>query len=315
MKAKTIDRACRRAMEHWMETLPNELQQAVMENLILTGGSIANLFLGEPVNDWDVYLRTKETAKAIAEHYVKLFVSDPPKNLEGNPLLSQVKVLDRGDRIAVMVQSAGVLSAESGEGNYQYFEAITDTSPETTEEYVRVVMGSERKKKADKDYFPGMISGNAITLLRKNAELTPMQIILRFVGDPAEIHKNFDWCHATNYWTFKDGLVTNTDALECLLAKELRYVGSQYPLAALLRSYKFVTRGFTRPHAGHMLVITQQLAQLNWEDPAVWEDQLMGVDFAYFREIIARIRTLLKEGKGMQEIISTYLAQVVEETI
>jgi hypothetical protein len=99
------------------------------------------------------------------------------------------------------------------------------------------------------------------------------------------------------------------------LARELRYVGSQYPLAALLRSFKFVQRGFTRPHAGHLLVLSLQLARLAWDDPAVWEEQLTGVDFAYFREIIARIRTLLKEGKGMQEIISTYLAQIVEETI
>jgi hypothetical protein len=128
------------------------------------------------------------------------------------------------------------------------------------------------------------------------------------------VHKNFDWRHVTNYWTFRDGLITNTEALECLLTRELRYVGSQYPLAALLRSYKYVDRGFTRPHAGHILVLTQQLARLDWDDPRVWEDQLMGVDFAYFREIIDRIRTLLKEGKGMAEIVSTYLAQIVEES-
>ncbi|MEI2691556.1 MAG: hypothetical protein V9H69_18370 [Anaerolineae bacterium] len=41
-----------------------------------------------------------------------------------------------------------------------------------------------------------------------------------------------------------------------------------------------------------------QLAKLDWDDPRVWEEQLTGVDFAYFREIIERIRTLLKEGVG-----------------
>ena len=168
---------------------------------------------------------------------------------------------------------------------------------------------------ADKDYWPAILTGNAITLLRQNRKLTPVQLILRFSGDPAEIHRNFDWCHATNYWTFQGGLVTRADALECLLSRELRYVGSQYPLAALLRAFKFVQRGFTRPHAGHLLVLSLQLARLDWDDPAVWEEQLTGVDFAYFREIIDRIRTLLKEGVGMQEIISTYLAQIVEETI
>jgi hypothetical protein len=65
----------------------------------------------------------------------------------------------------------------------------------------------------------------------------------------------------------------------------------------------------------HLLVLALQLAKLDWEDPRVWEEQLTGVDFAYFREVIERIRVLLKEGKGMAEIVSTYLVQIVEETI
>lgn len=318
MKTKTIGQLCRRAMEGWVASLPQELQQPVTDDLILTGGSIASLFLGEPVNDWDVYFRSRATAKAVAEHYVGLFAASPPPTLEGNPLLQSVKVIDHGDRVAVMVKSAGVLSASSGEGVYQYFEALSDSAPEQTEEYVQVIFGGADGRTgyaADKDYWPAIITGNAITLLRQNRKLTPVQLILRFTGDPAEIHKNFDWAHATNYWTFQGGLVTRADALECLLSRELRYVGSQYPLAALLRAFKFVQRGFTRPHAGHLLVLALQLAKLDWDDPRVWEEQLTGVDFAYFREIIARIRTLLKEGKGMQEIISTYLAQIVEETI
>lgn len=318
MKAKTIERVCRRAMEGWVASLPTELQQDVQDDLILTGGAIANLFLGEPVNDWDVYFRTTTTAKRVAEHYVGLFIAAPPPTLEGNPLLESVKVIDHGDRVAVMVKSAGVLSASSGEGVYQYFEALSDSAPEQTEEYVQVIFGGAGGRSdyaADKDYWPCVLTGNAITLLRQNRKLTPVQLILRFTGDPAQIHQNFDWAHATNYWTFQSGLVTRAEALECLLARELRYVGSQYPLAALLRAFKFVQRGFTRPHAGHLLVLALQLARLDWDDPHVWEEQLTGVDFAYFREIIQRIRKLLAEGVGMQEIIATYLAQIVEETI
>lgn len=318
MKTKTIERVCRKAMEGWVASLPKELQQDVTDDLILTGGSIASLFLGEPVNDWDVYLRNSATARRVAEHYVGQFTASPPPTLEGNPLLTQVQVVDRGDHVAVMVKSAGVLTEHSGEGAYHYFEALTDSNPDQTEEYVQVIMGGVGGRSdyaADKDYWPVALSGNAITLLRQNRKSAPVQVILRFTGDPAEIHQNFDWAHVTNYWTFQDGLVTRADALECLLARELRYVGSQYPLAALLRAFKFVQRGFTRPHAGHLLVLALQLAKLDWDDPRVWEEQLTGVDFAYFREIIVRIRTLLKEGKGMQEIISTYLAQIVEETI
>lgn len=317
MKAKTIEQLCRKAMEGWVASLPKELQESVMDDLILTGGAIANMFLGEPVNDWDIYFRDPATAKRVAEHYVAQFVATPPSNLEGNPILSQIQVLERGDHVAVMVKSAGVLTAHSGEDNYQYFEAFTDSAPERAAEYVQVIFGVDQRSDCatDKDYWPVALSGNAITLARENRKLPPVQVILRFTGEAAEIHKSFDWAHATNYWTFQDGLVTRVDALECLLARELRYVGSQYPLAALLRSYKFVQRGFSRPHAGHLLVLTLQLARLDWDDPRVWEDQLTGVDFAYFREVIYRIRKLLVEGVGMQEIIATYLAQIVEETI
>ena len=58
MKIKTIERLCREAMEEWIASLPTELQQPAMEDAFLTGGAIASLFLGERVNDWDVYFRT-----------------------------------------------------------------------------------------------------------------------------------------------------------------------------------------------------------------------------------------------------------------
>ena len=74
-------------------------------------------------------------------------------------------------------------------------------------------------------------------------------------------------------------------------------------------------RGWQRPHAGHMLVLTQELAKLDWNDPHTWYDQLTGVDFAYFHEVIARIRKLLAEGVGMEEIVHSYLAQIVEEVM
>ena len=317
MKTKTIDRVCRKAMEAWVASLPQELQQDVTNDLILTGGALASLFLGEPVNDWDVYFRTSTTARRVAEHYVRQFIAAPPDTLEGNPLLKQVQVVDRGDHVAVMVKSAGVLTEHSGDAQYHYFEAFTDSDPDRAAEYAQVIFGVDRRSDyaADKDYWPVALSGNAITLARENRKLPPVQVILRFTGDPADIHRNFDWAHVTNFWTFRDGLVTRADALECLLARELRYVGSQFPLAALLRAFKFVQRGFTRPHAGHLLVLALQLAKLDWNDPRVWEEQLTGVDFAYFREVIQRIRKLLAEGVGMQEIIATYLAQIVEETL
>jgi hypothetical protein len=52
-----------------------------------------------------------------------------------------------------------------------------------------------------------------------------LQIVLRFSGNVTQIHKTFDFVHATNYFTFEEGLVTNV-AVESILTKSLRYQGS-----------------------------------------------------------------------------------------
>ena len=69
------------------------------------------------------------------------------------------------------------------------------------------------------------MSGNAITLGRADKRKAPVQLILRFTGEPAEVHKNFDWAHATNWFDLRHGLVTNTTALGCLLTRELHLPG------------------------------------------------------------------------------------------
>lgn len=48
-----------------------ELKAALSKGAIITGGSIASLLLGEKVNDYDIYLESKELAKAVRKHYFK----------------------------------------------------------------------------------------------------------------------------------------------------------------------------------------------------------------------------------------------------
>lgn len=312
MKRKSIERMCREALEGWIASLPEELQKAAMDNAFIAGGAIASLFQDEPVNDWDIYLRTPEMAQAVAEHYVERM-----KNVVGlNTKMSNISVTAVDGRIKIKVQSSGIASVTSGKAEYDYFES---QPPARGEDYVQTVTAAldfeVNRSEITKDYSPVMLTSNAISLGHKTKDKTPVQIILRFIGDPATVVKGFDWVHATNWFALREGLVLNTDAVACIALKELRYQATQYPLAAMLRSYKFVDRGWQRPHAGDMLVLTQQLVKLNWSDPATWEDQLIGVDFAYFGEVLNKINVLLKEGKGMDEIISTYLVQIVEETL
>jgi hypothetical protein len=76
-----------------------------------------------------------------------------------------------------------------------------------------------------KKYQVAFFSQNAISLTED------LQIVLRF-SDVTQIHKTFDFVHATNYFTFEEGLVT-VAALESILTKSLRYQGSLYPLTSV----------------------------------------------------------------------------------
>jgi len=74
MKAKTIRMILRKKVNAWLDSIEDEeLRKACQREAIVTGGSIASMLLGEEVNDFDIYFRTKETVKRVADYYVAKF--------------------------------------------------------------------------------------------------------------------------------------------------------------------------------------------------------------------------------------------------
>src|SRR5690606_21747234 len=127
----------------------------------------------------------------------------------------------------------------------------------------------ENTEDKDKKYYPKFFSPNAISLS------DDIQIVIRFYGTAEEIHKTFDFVHATNYFTHKEGLVTNNEAIESLLTKQLKYQGSLYPLTTIIRIKKFLKRGWNI-NAGEMLKAMFQISELDLKNPDVLEEQLIG---------------------------------------
>lgn len=155
-------------------------------------------------------------------------------------------------------------------------------------------------------FYPVVITDNAISLTNQT------QIIIRFYGNPAEIHKNFDFVHVMSYWTSDDGkLHLNPDSIEAILTKELRYYGSLYPVASLFRLRKFLSRGWTIT-AGDIFKMAFQVSKLDMTNPEVIYDQLIGVDIHYFMSMISRIQEDLKSGK-IKEVTQDYLSDLVDE--
>ncbi len=309
MKAKTIKKIIKAKVDDWLTSIEDErVRELASKNTVVTGGCIASMLLKEQVNDFDLYFTNKETTAAVAEYYVARFSS---KNKAGIPV--PISVDQEGDRVRIVVKSAGVASKEGTATPYEYFESrpdddagryvgevlgdagdIEEAMEETTEAALAVDDGKPK-------YRPVFLSTNAITLSHK------VQIVLRFYGSADTIHENYDYVHCTNYWTSKDDeLVLRQSALESLLAKELRYVGSKYPICSVIRLRKFLKRGWS-VNAGQILKMMLQISELDLKDHAVLQDQLTGVDAAYFVQLVSKVKE-----KDPEKVNSAYLVEIID---
>lgn len=308
-KRKTIIRTIKHKMTKWLESITDEpLRARVANHYFVSGGAIASMLQGDLPNDYDVYLTDLDVARDLANYYITellkteegehkvLADNDEEVQNKTSDLVHRIEVRVVEDRVRIMIKSAGVLEADEGVDGYRYFECLPPSELDT---YVQRL-----RKKKDKDFKPALATSNAISLHGG------VQVIFRFVGTPDVVHKNFDFVHCLGYYwpeqdaaTHPDGLAISAETLEAVLAKELRYVGSMYPICSVFRTKKFINRGWTIT-AGTMLKICWDVSQLDLSLPSVLQEQLVGMDAAYFMQVIA----LLKE-KG--EIDRTYLYEII----
>lgn len=311
MKAKTIQSILRKKFNQWVATIEDEpLRNRVKEGSFITGGAIASMLLGDEVNDFDVYFRSKETVVAVAEYYVARF---KPQLKSGIPCEIYVRQDEEG-RVTIVVKSAGIASEAGTDKPYQYFEGrpaeegggyVSEVMQDSGgiedlyEETEKAALQTEDDGKPK--YRPVFLSTNAITLSHR------LQLVLRFYGEPEEVHKNYDFVHCTNYWTsWDDKLTLRAEAMESLLTRELRYVGSKYPVCSIIRLRKFLGRRWTI-NAGQILKMLLQVGELKLTDPNVLRDQLTGVDSAYFCDLLAKAHD-----KDPDKIDTAYLVEIID---
>lgn len=335
MNKKAIKAVLNKKFKDWLKSIEDkEVRKLVKENTIITGGSIASMLLKEKIKDFDVYFRNKETVLAVANYYAKKFNEGNKDKINRLGHKHQVFVLDGRDvaawkdglldiedfapsyanqgeaishmitntepeRVKMIFRSDGIATAENETLLENDVEDIYDTIDEIPEDELEKI--DEGKEK----YRPIFISTNAITLSNK------IQIVVRFYGEPEEIHDNYDFVHCTNYWTsWDDVVVLKQEALESLLSKQLKYVGSKYPLCSVIRTRKFLKRGF-HINAGQYLKMLFQVSQLDLTDINMLEDQLVGVDSAYFMSLIQGLRSKQKSDSDFV-LDSDYVASIVD---
>ena len=290
MNAKNMTKALNAKMNNWLKHIDDEnVKKAVKDNAIITGGALVSLLNGEPPNDYDIYFKTYKSCKLVSEYYAKWWNANYPQKPRVN-----IKADADEKRVRVFVSSAGVALEDNENGIDDETEPSEDIEPFTEED-----PSTEKPQ-----YRPRYFSSNAISLSDK------IQIVIRFTGAVDEIHENYDFVHCTCSYDFKDNKVNlPARALEAIINKDLYYTGSKYPLCSIIRSRKFIERGW-KINAGQYLKMCLQLNELNLHDLDVFQDQLTGVDSAYFEQAISIIKER-KEKEPDFSIDNTYLFEVI----
>jgi hypothetical protein len=284
MQIKTINKIISKKMNEWLDTISDEsLREKVKESLLVSGGCITSMLLKIPVNDYDVYIQDMNVLKELAEYYCPGSVFD-------------------GREKEKLLHNATMHSSYDEEDNLsQQVVRIKTLKPDQIK--MDVPSQGQRMTITDKEkpYQVSFVSQNAISLTDN------IQIVTRFSGTPSQIHSSFDFIHATNYFTFKDKLVFNEAALKSIITKTLSYQGSHYPVTSVIRMKKFINRQWTI-NAGEILKMLFQISRLDLTDIEVLEEQLIGVDVAYFSILIDRLR-----GASPEELTPEYLNHTIDE--
>lgn len=298
MNSKNIKRHLKAKLKDWTKHIGNEeVKKIVEENTIITGGAMVSLLIGEPPHDYDVYFRTKEACVKVAGYYIDKW----NKNHEDKPVSLEIK---ENGAVKCFVQSKGI--ADENEENPDSISYDFESTAQEDEE-IGVVSEKEKTEEDGKEkYRPRFITSNAITLSDK------IQIVTRFYGEVADIHKNYDFVHCTCAWSSWDNEVfLPQKALECIINKELYYVGSKYPLCSIIRTRKYIERGY-HINAGQYVKMCMQLNELDLTDVNVLEEQLTGVDTTYFQMMIDELRKNQEE-TGSDKVDITYAMKLINK--
>lgn len=303
MRRRNIKSVLRNKLDDWLESIDDPgVKLAVARDAVVSGGSIASLLMGETVNDYDVYFKTQDTALATAKYYVKKFSENPPSRFAGSDKIARINVIAADGRVKIVVKSAGI-AGESGTDAYEYFEQVDDdaASARFVENVANDAQETVEADATKPKYRPKFLTSNAITLSNR------VQVVIRFFGNVADIHKNYDFVHCMCGWEAESGELTiPQEAVESMLAKHLIYRGSLYPLCSLIRTRKFIARGWTID-AGQYVKMGWDLTRLDLGNLSVLEDQMVGVDAAYFYQVLSLLRARCGD-----KVDGAYLIQAID---
>lgn len=253
MRISRIEKKLRHKIDDWMESIEDKkLAEDVRSKVVVMGGCIASMLMDEEPNDFDVYFTDSDIAKRVVEYYI---------------------------RQAGMNENIGVQPIFEPDGIRIYGVGQNRSDTRFTPEKNKTGGNGEK-------YRPLCFTSNAISL---DGDI---QIVIRFVGSPEYIFRYYDYQHCKMYYSRTlNKVFASVESMDSLMNKNLKYTGSKFPVCSLFRMRKFMERGFT-VNAGQITKMALQISQMDLTDPEVLTDQLIGVDYVIFRELLDSMKEI-----------------------
>ncbi|MCK5614005.1 hypothetical protein KAR91_69725 [Candidatus Pacearchaeota archaeon] len=323
MNEKSIKQVIESKLKKFIASVEDkEIRKLIEENTIITGGSIVSLMQNEKPSDYDMYFRNKEAALKVSKYFIDIFNKNHGTITNKIDRITRAYVVDGKDiqyhdestiriKDKILAELLGNDLLQYGLSEADEFTGMSRTiaslAPEGQDGRIKVYVQSdgvagepepnhpvsqdiedlddiEYDEGEQKPFTPVYLTTNAITLS------DAMQIIVRFYGEPSDVHDTFDYQHTMAYYTSWDReLIIPKEVYEAVINKQLIYTGSKYPICSLFRMRKFMDRGW-RINAGQIVKMSYQISELNLNDIDVLEDQLIGVDSLYFTALIKALR-------------------------
>jgi hypothetical protein len=264
LKRSTIRTLLNKKIENFLSSIKDnkDLVRELRKNIIVTGGAIPSMLIGEEVNDYDVYLKDKECIKKLIRHYVDIDMF-PIHEIKEINIRKEVE-----DRIKIFIPSDGAHVFDTNKKDRYQLKCITDNALSFTDNF---------------------------------------QIIIRFYGEPEDILRNFDFVHTHCYFDYaKQHLELPAKSLECILSRTLLYEGSLYPLCSVIRTRKFINRGW-RITAGQYLKMLLQLNDVDLTNIEILKQQIIGVDSLYMIELIEKLSAIEAD-----KVDSAYVIELID---
>lgn len=306
----------------------SELRKDVSREVMVTGGAITSLVRNEEVNDYDIYFKDRDVLKRVAQYYTAKYPCEVLDTREVFNNVQRVKdaeentfIVHDNDNLLRSLKASIISNYKMTEEDHENGSSLAEAwsrsdewvflesgkpftlNPEF-ESHQKIIKFIEESAYNDRIYTfiksDGIIIDTSVNPEDKNCvvqcvtsnaiSLTDgIQIITRFFGEPDEIHSNFDFDHCKGIYEHSNGNLHISDSTyECIINQHLRYSGSKYPLASIIRTRKFVSRGFSID-AGQYVKMALQLNKLDLSNPGILAEQLVGVDLSYFAWLIQAI--------------------------